>query len=39
VQYFLKQKGFIRAAGTPTDLIDMSFPAEAARGLGPFKAP
>ena len=36
---FLKQKGFIQAAVTPKELIDMSFAAEAARALGPFKAP
>lgn len=36
---FLKQKGFIQAAVTPRELIDMSFAAEAARALGPFKAP
>jgi NitT/TauT family transport system substrate-binding protein len=36
---FLKQKGFIHAAVTPKELIDMSFATEAARALGPFKAP
>ncbi len=36
---FLKQKGFIQATVTPRELIDMSFAAEAARALGPFKAP
>ena len=36
---FLKQKGFIQAVVTPKELIDMSFAAEAARALGPFKAP
>ena len=36
---FLKQKGFIQAAVTPRELIDMSFAAEAARALGLFKAP
>jgi NitT/TauT family transport system substrate-binding protein len=35
----LKQKGFIQATVTPQELIDMSFAAQAARALGPFKTP